>query len=155
MGHIVGSHHHLQEVVRMLLPPTSSLPQDTMKRRSQEAPHQSSAAAIHARAIIPPSPSSHPASRSGERGQIVRPLVLQVIQGVLDKTVRYSHKAQGSHHPALDDPNGGVGKWRRTGEQSNRGSSLRKRGPFRDGGWPGGSLDGPWRRRGQKEGGNY
>ena len=105
----------------MLSPPTSSLPHDTVKRRSQEAPHQSSAAAIHARAIIPPSPSSHPASRSSERGQVVRPLVLQVIQGVLDKTVRYSHEAQGSRHPALDDPNG---EWA-SGEQGNRVTEAR------------------------------
>ena len=82
----------------------------------------------------------------------VRPLVLQVIQGVLDKTVRYSHEAQGRRHPALDDPNGEWGKGR-PGEQRNGGSSLRIRGPFWDGGWPGGSVEGPRWKKGQKEGG--
>ena len=85
----------------------------------------------------------------------VRPLVLQVIQGVLDKTVRYSHKAQGSHHPALDDPNGGVGKWRRTGEQRNEGSNREcgDHSAMEDG------QAGLWRGLGggedRKKGGNY
>jgi len=41
-------------IFRRVSPPRSSLPQGTMKRRSQEAPHQSSAAAIHAIAMISP-----------------------------------------------------------------------------------------------------
>jgi len=40
----------------------------------------------------------------------VRPLVLQVIQEFWTSQRGYSDKAQGSHHPALDDPNRGWGK---------------------------------------------